>query len=125
MDLNQAIQKHAEWKYKLRNAAHSGTVLDAAIISTDNNCEFGKWLHGEARSAYGSQKSFPKCVAEHAAFHRAAGKVAVAANAKQKEQVEKLMGPGSEFAESSKKVAVAIIELQNDFRSLRPTGTEG
>ncbi len=116
MDLNVAIQKHAEWKFKLRNAVHSKTVLDAQSISKDNNCEFGKWLHGEARLFLGSHKSYPNCVAEHAAFHLAAGSVARAVNAGQKEQVEKLMAAGSEFAERSKKVAVAIVELQNASR---------
>lgn len=116
MDLNQAIQKHAEWKYKFRNSLHSGTLMDDEAISKDNNCEFGKWLHKDARPALGGHKSFATCVVEHAAFHRAAGEVARAVNAKQGEQVEKLMAPGSEFAERSKKVAVAIIELQNASR---------
>jgi len=118
LDLNDAIRKHAEWKFKFRNALHDGTALDAGAISTDNNCEFGKWLHGEARQAFGEEKAYPTCVAEHAAFHRAAGKVALAVNAKQKEQVEKLIAPGSEFAETSKKVSVAIIELQNASRKV-------
>jgi len=102
LDLNAAIQKHAEWKYKFRNSMQSNTALDPQAISKDNNCEFGKWLHGEARLAYGSHKSYPDCVAEHAAFHRAAGKVAQAVNAKQKEKVEQLMAPGSEFDQSSR-----------------------
>ena len=116
MDLNQAIQKHAEWKYKFRNSMHSNSSLDAEAISKDNNCDFGKWLHGEARQTLGGHRSYAACVAEHAAFHRAAAEVARAVNAKKAEQVEKLMAPGSGFAESSKKVSVALIELQNASR---------
>ena len=113
MDLSVAIQRHVEWKYKFRNAVHSNTALDAESISKDNNCEFGKWLLEEGRLEFAGHKSYPTCVTEHTAFHRAAGTVARAVNAKQPEQVERLMAPGSEFAESSKKVSIAIVELRS------------
>jgi len=112
MDLNVAIQKHAEWKFKLRNAIHANETLDAAAISKDNNCEFGKWLHGEAKVLYGKIPVFASCIAEHAAFHVEAGKVAAAVNARKKEEVERLLSAGSGFAQTSKRVGIAIVELK-------------
>jgi methyl-accepting chemotaxis protein len=113
MDLDSAIQKHAEWKYKFRTALHSGEPLDAAAISKDNNCEFGKWLHGEAHSLYGNNSHYAECLTDHAAFHVEAGKVAAAINAKKAEEAEKMMAPGTPYSEASKKVGIAIIELKN------------
>lgn len=115
MDLNAAIQKHSEWKFKFRNALFSGEPLDAAAIARDNNCEIGKWLHGEAHALYVSKASYAGCLASHAAFHKEAAKVAVAINAKQNGQAEKMMAAGSPFSEASKKVSLAIVELKNEI----------
>jgi methyl-accepting chemotaxis protein len=113
VDLDNAIQKHAEWKFKFRNALHSGEQLDAAAISKDNNCEFGKWLHGEARTLYGNDGHHAKCLADHASFHVEAGKVAAAINAKKAQEAEKMMASGTPYSEASKRVGVSIIELKN------------
>jgi methyl-accepting chemotaxis protein len=115
MDLNNAIQKHAEWKFKFRNAIFAKETFDAAAISKDNNCEFGKWLHGEAKTLYGKSAIFAKCLAEHAAFHVEAGKIAVAVNTKKQDEVERLLSAGSGFSETSKRVGVCIVELRNEI----------
>jgi methyl-accepting chemotaxis protein len=117
VDLNDAIQKHAQWKFKFRNALHANETMDAAAISKDNNCEFGKWLHVEAKALYGKNATYAKCLAGHAAFHVEAGKVAAAVNAKKKDEAERLMSAGSRFAEASMRVGVSIIELKNEIRA--------
>lgn len=115
VDLNNAIQRHAQWKFKFRTAIQTNEQMDAAAISKDKNCELGKWLHGEAKVLHGQCQSYAKCLAEHAAFHTAAGKVAVAVNAGRKEEAERMLAAGSAFSEASKRVAVALIELQNEM----------
>lgn len=114
MDLNIAIQKHAEWKFKFRNALFTNESLDAAAISKDNNCELGKWLHGESKAQFGTNGNHMKCLVAHAAFHVEAGKVAAAINAKKTVEAEKMISNGSAFSEASKQVGVALIELKND-----------
>ncbi|MGA3370779.1 MAG: CZB domain-containing protein [Terracidiphilus sp.] len=114
MDLDTAIQKHAQWKFKFINALYENETMDAAAISKDNNCEFGKWLYGEAQSLYGKSVIYQNCVADHAAFHVEAGKVAAAVNAKRKDEAERLLASGSAYATSSRKVSVSIVELKNE-----------
>lgn len=114
MDLNNAIQKHAEWKFKFRNALHNDETMDAAAISKDNNCEFGKWLHGEAQALFGKCVSHAKCVADHAAFHVEAGKVAATINAKKKDEAERMLATGSAYDQVSRRVGVSIVELKNE-----------
>ena len=116
MDLNEAIQKHAQWKFKFTAALRSNEALDAATIAKDNYCEFGKWLHEDAKFVYQALPSYSSCVANHAAFHREAGKVAAAINAKKPTEAERMMGPGTPFTVTSKAVAVAIIELQQQMK---------
>ena len=113
MDLDIAIQKHAQWKFKFRDALHNKEQVDAAAISKDNNCEFGKWLHGDAKAQFGTVGSYAKCVTEHTAFHVEAGKVAVLVNAHKSDEAERLMAAGSAYDQASKRVAVSIIELKN------------
>jgi methyl-accepting chemotaxis protein len=117
MDLNNAIQRHAEWKFRFRKALHDDESLDATAISKDNNCEFGKWLHGEAKARYGKCASLANCLAHHAAFHLAAGKVAEAINARKKDEAERMLAIGSAYDLASKGVGVAIIELKNEILS--------
>ena len=86
MDLDTAIQKHAQWKFKFTSHLRSVQMgepvepLDAGTIAKDKCCEYGKWLHGEAKSQYGPKPAYVRCVAAHAEFHAEAGKIALALN---------------------------------------------
>lgn len=115
MDLNMAIQKHAEWKYKFRTAMESQEIMDAATISKDNCCEIGKWLYGEAKDKHGHLKSYAKCLSAHAAFHIEAGRIAALINSHKKDEAERMLSTGTPYHEASKKVGVAIIELKNEI----------
>jgi len=115
VDLNLAIQKHAEWKYKFRAAMTAPDPMDVATISKDDCCEIGKWLHGEAKTLHGRLASHAKCLAAHAAFHAEAGKIAALINAKKHDEAEKMLGAGTSYAEASRKVGIAIIELKNEI----------
>jgi methyl-accepting chemotaxis protein len=118
MDLNMAIQKHAQWKFKFQSCLHEHQTgkktepLDVATITKDDCCEFGAWLHG-AKYLYQQLPAYGKCISAHAEFHVEAGKVAAAINAKKLVDAERMLSSNSGFAEASKKVGVAIIELKN------------
>ena len=115
MDLNEAIQKHAQWKFRFRQAMLAHEPMDAAAISKDNNCELGKWLHGEARALHGECKAHARCLQLHATFHVEAGKIAAVVNAGRKDDAERMMAAGSPFSEATKAVAVTLIELQQEI----------
>ena len=116
MNFDLALQKHAEWKSRLRSALYAREKLDAAQISKDNVCEIGAWLHGEAKVQFGQHSTFQHCVEEHAAFHREAGKVATAINEGKSAEAENMLAMGSAYAEASKRVGVAIIELKMQIK---------
>lgn len=114
MDLNQAGTAHAEWKVKLRMAIAKKEQLDAATIGTDNACALGKWLHGAAKSQYGTLRSYADCVARHAAFHREAGAVARSINARDYAKAEAMLGGGTPYAAASSAVGSAILGLKKE-----------
>lgn len=115
MDLDEAIQKHAEWKVRLRAAAGRKETLDAATIGQDNACILGKWLHGEGKTQYGRKASFAHLVVKHADFHHSAGKVAEAINAKKYNAAETMLGAGSQYGNASLAVAAAITALKKEM----------
>jgi len=115
MDLNEAIQKHSQWKFRFHQALMTGEPMDAGAIAKDNRCDLGKWLYGEAKALHGQRKAYAQCLARHSAFHAEAGKVAVAVNARLKGEAERMLANGSPFSEASRAVALALIELQNEI----------
>ena len=104
MDLNSALSKHAEWKLKLRSAISKKEAMDATTISKDNCCEFGKWLHGEAKIKFGKLTSYSNCVAKHATFHIEAGKVATAINSKKYIGADAMLNAGMPYTAASSAV---------------------
>lgn len=114
MDLNQAIDRHAQWKVKFRVAISGHETMDAETITKDNCCELGKWLHGEAKSKYGHLASHSECVARHAAFHIEAGKVAKAINAKKFAEAEAMIDIKTPYSDASRDVAGAILKLKRE-----------
>ncbi len=112
MDLKSAIEKHSEWKTKLRSAIAKRETLDAVSIGRDDCCEFGKWLHGPAKQQVAKLGAYQECLSAHAAFHAQAGKVAGAINAKKYAEAEAMLAPGTPYAVASSSVASAVMHLK-------------
>ncbi len=115
IDLDKALEKHSEWKVKLRTAISKREEMDAVTISRDDCCDFGKWLHLDAKSHLAHEPSYADCVSKHAAFHIEAGRVANTINAKKFSEAEGMLGNGSPFVSASTAVGVAIMRLKKDF----------
>ncbi len=117
IDLDKALEKHSEWKVKLRAAISKHEEMDVETISKDNCCDFGKWLYGDAKAQLGQLASYSDCVSKHAAFHVEAGRVATMINAKKFNEAEAMLGSGSPFVSASSAVGVAIMHLKKDISS--------
>jgi len=76
-----------------------------------------RWASGFTGGAHAvrAEGRICRCLANHAAFHVEAGKVATIINAKKKDEAEKMLASSSAFAEASKKVGISIIELKNEI----------
>ena len=112
MDLDKALAAHAGWKVKLRMAINDKGKLDAETITSDCQCDLGRWLKGDGRARHGGDPAFGACVAGHTAFHTAAGSIARAVNRGDYAGAEGLMAQGGAFAQASTAVAVAIRRLK-------------
>jgi Chemoreceptor zinc-binding domain len=95
--------------------------MDAATISTDNCCDLGKWLYGDAKSQYGHLASYRDCVAKHKTFHIEAGKIAAAINAKRYAEAEAMIAPSSPYFAVSNLTGIAIMHLEKEAGLDAPT----
>ncbi|MGO9483926.1 MAG: CZB domain-containing protein [Rhodomicrobium sp.] len=112
MNLDEAVKAHSAWKMKLsvylRHPDHS---IDPAEAGNDDHCPLGKWLQGDGKKLSGLPE-YKTLVSEHARFHRAVGRVVEQANAGKNVQEESMLGSDSEFADASRNIVQAIVQLK-------------
>jgi hypothetical protein len=109
MNAETAIKAHVQWKAKLRAYLQApNKSLNPVEIEKDNNCELGKWLHGEGARHAGKQ-TYKDLVVEHAKFHKAAADVVRRADSGKKVLEETILGNSSTFSSVSGRVVELII----------------
>lgn len=116
INLDTAIQAHAQWRAKLRTAVATRENLDADTVGRDDCCELGKWLHGSGNSQYGGKPSFVNLLDSHRQFHEEAGKVARLINQGAYGEAEMQLGNGTGFANASQKVSMAVVQLAKELK---------
>ena len=73
----EAIDTHVSWKERL-HAFISGSSqedLKVEIVSRDDLCSLGHWIHGIGGERFGQTPAFSVVRSRHAHFHRCAGEV--------------------------------------------------
>ncbi len=116
MDLEQAIEKHAEWKLKLRLALTRREHLDVESVAHDDRCDLGRWLYGDGQKHFGTLLSFGDCLRKHADFHLEAARVARAINDGRYDEAEAMLNGTGPYASASSSVGVAIMRLRKEAK---------
>jgi methyl-accepting chemotaxis protein len=111
MTADEAINAHREWKSRFRTALTHHQILDVATISSDCRCEFGIWLHGDAKLNFGGHARYAACVAYHAAFHLEAGKIAEKVNQREFLAVEGMISRHSRYSHASEALIESVRAL--------------
>ncbi len=114
--LTHALASHSQWKVRLRDAIARGTSdLTTSTVSRDDQCEFGKWLHGPLDAELVGSVHYERCVAAHRAFHRAAAATLGLALTGDAVEAEARLRPGGEFANASAAVVREILAWQKEL----------
>jgi methyl-accepting chemotaxis protein len=112
MNVDEAITCHVAWRLKLtRYIAHPDSSINAATISTDDQCDLGRWLKGEG-AKFASLPEFSILKKEHAHFHSAAGSIVTRADKGEKVSEDVALGSKSEFAKASNSVVSALMNIK-------------
>lgn len=77
MDFREAVTAHLQWKSRLATflQGDSPEQLDPNTVSKVDQCELGKWLHGEAKSGFENSLEYQGLLETHATFHHCAGEI--------------------------------------------------
>ncbi|HJW72349.1 MAG TPA: CZB domain-containing protein [Geothrix sp.] len=77
MDFRKAITAHLQWKSRLAMflQGDSSEWLDPNTVGKVDQCELGKWLHGEAKSKFDNSLEYRGLLETHATFHRCAAEI--------------------------------------------------
>ena len=115
--VDAAIQAHGTWKLKLRTAITRGTLEKTPDeICSDDQCDFGRWLHGNSIDAE-TRRGMPYKVVSrlHREFHQIAATVAEKVVTGQHEAAQlHLDGP---FREKSETLSRALVKWKRELRS--------
>ncbi len=104
-----AIAAHGMWKARLRQAIASGTSeFKVDTVRRDDQCDFGRWLHGEARRVHGNDPQFEVVRSLHAGFHAEAARVLSHAIAGTRKEAEASMAIGGQFSHVSASLIAAL-----------------
>ena len=113
--LKDAVAAHMQWKTKLRMAVRHNETLDVSVVSRDDRCALGQWLHGEGQQCWGKRPAFVELVRKHAQFHEQVGAVAQLVNEDQSEAALRNIELGSDFDLGAKATVAAIHTLQHEI----------
>ena len=111
MDFDSAVKAHSAWKQKLANYIEEPDgSLEAGLVSRDDRCELGQWLHGEGRSQ--SSTTYEDLLTAHAGFHRCAGDLVDRINRGDRVDPEVSLGATSEFGRRSLECITLIVSMK-------------
>jgi hypothetical protein len=113
VNIDEAITAHAKWKMKLTlYLSKPDRSLQASVVEADNQCELGKWLHGEGRK-YIRLPEFLKLVTDHAKFHKTAAEIIRKADSGQQVANELALGAKSNFASASSAIVMSLMAMKS------------
>ncbi|MBK8085729.1 MAG: CZB domain-containing protein [Devosia sp.] len=115
--IRRAIGAHGAWKLKLKTAVTTGrSDATPQTVRKDDQCEFGRWLHGQGIDAQ-TRAGMPYKVVRrlHAEFHDCAGRVLqYGLDGKRVEANQLLEG---EFAQRSETLVLALTKWRGEVQS--------
>ena len=118
MKFGDAINVHRGWKIKLATYIHKPDgSLKADVACCDDKCDMGQWIHGSEARQFSSLEEFITMKAEHARFHREAGRIIREIDSGKSIDEEAVLGAQSEFGKTAAAVVSAIMALKKKMPS--------
>ncbi len=84
--------------------------MTSALVATDTECEFGRWVHSELR-AFCPADLFEQIRGIHADFHRTAAAILTLALNHRQAEARARLGTSSDLAKLSKRLVQKVQEL--------------
>lgn len=114
LNFRTAIEAHQKWKTRLQAVIDNDASenLSTEVVSRDDQCALGKWIHGVGGQRFSSDDQFQKLSKNHANFHACAGMVlALAQTGKKADAQAYLKSNGYLYA--SQEVVLDLAQMYN------------
>lgn len=113
-EIKKAIGAHGMWKTRLRSAVDTGmSEFTVEKVKADNNCDFGKWLHGLPDNEK-KTGNWAKIRDLHAKFHVEAAKILDSALTGKKDAAAKGLDVTSDFSKLSASLTTAMVNWEKE-----------
>ncbi len=112
LDIDVAIAAHENWKVRLEAylAGNSTEDLRPEIVSCDDRCDLGKWIHGDGHTHLGRYATFSDLKATHRMFHYVASNVVTLNQAGKHDEAKQVLN--GEFGALSRKIRQRLTDLK-------------
>lgn len=122
LDFKSAIDAHMKWKVRLERCigGENEENLKVEIVSRDDQCPLGKWIHGVGGGRFGHLREFQEMKMEHSRFHLCAGDVLACCLAGDKEGATDKLRSG-DYTRASERVKLHLARLYVQVSA--PTGS--
>ena len=107
-----AIDVHMKWRARLESYIQGASreELRVELISRDDQCQLGQWIHGAGKDQYGTLDTFAELRAQHAHFHVCAGKVLISAKDGHKQDALHMLSHG-DYLRASERIKMLLAKL--------------
>jgi hypothetical protein len=112
LDFKTAIDAHMKWKIRLERCLEGGNEenLQVDVVSRDDQCALGKWIHGLGGERFGDLPEFQQMQVEHARFHLCAADVLTCCLAGDREGASNKLRSG-DYTRASERVKLFLARL--------------
>ena len=122
LDFKGAINAHMAWKVRLEKCINGANEenLQVEVVSRDDQCVLGKWIHGVGGQTFGQLREFQEMKMEHMRFHLGAGDVLACCLAGDKEGASDKLKTG-DYSRASARVKLHLSRLYVQLSDQPPT----
>jgi len=112
LNFKTAVDAHMKWKVRLESYINGTSTeqLNVAVVSRDDQCPLGKWIHDKGGEKFGYSETFFDMKAHHANFHQCAGAVLAAAQSGDAAAATKLL-QGGDYVKASERVKMLLARM--------------
>ncbi len=112
LNFKSAIDAHMKWKVRLERCINDNNEekLKVDIVSRDDQCPLGMWIHGPGGQRFGNLREFQEMKMEHSRFHLCAGDVLTCCLAGDKEGATEKLRSG-DYTRASERVKLHLARL--------------
>lgn len=86
--------------------------LKIETISSDCQCDLGRWIHGQGQEEFGNTDEYTKLKTAHVEFHKLAADIVKQADSGAKINEQEFLKPDSLFSQTSQKVVSTIMAMK-------------